>query len=154
MRPPGELYHRSERPWTGTPQGLEYEGMEVRRINKSGALSYEGSQYQISQALCGWEVGIKASTRQGQWEIYFCRLLLGHLEPQTGAFLRGQGVTGRIETESPQEPSSSSQKSEPEGKTRSPTGPALRGARPARLRLAGVEPPSAQAPSGTTPLSL
>ena len=127
MRCPAEVYQRSERPWTGTPQGLEYEGMEVRRISKSGALSYEGSRYQISQALCGWEVGIKASTRQGQWEIYFCRLLLGHLEPQTGAFLRGQGVTGRIETESPQEPPSS-QKSEPEGENALPDGACAPGA--------------------------
>lgn len=86
MRFPAEVYRASERKFDGTPEKLEYGGMDSRRIRNSGLIQYEGRQYQISQALRGWDVGIKPRADETA-EIYFCTLRLGDIEPATASFI-------------------------------------------------------------------
>jgi putative transposase len=85
MRVPAELYERSPRIWSGTPEGLDYGGMATRRVNKIGQISHEGARVFLSTALAGWEVGLR-SRGDGNLEVHFSQLLLGMIEPQSAAF--------------------------------------------------------------------
>jgi hypothetical protein len=49
-------------------------------------MSFEGKVYFLSRALGGWDVGL-APVQGGRWEVRFGRLVLGHLETATEAFL-------------------------------------------------------------------
>jgi transposase InsO family protein len=85
MQCPGQVYRRSERLWTGTPEQLAYEAMASRQVQSSGIIHYEGQRYAISAALGGWNVGLKPKST-AQVEVYFGRLLLGHLELRSAHF--------------------------------------------------------------------
>ena len=86
MRFPSEVYRDSERKYEGTPEKLLYPGIESRRVKADGMMSFEGKVYFLSRALGGWDVGL-APVEGGRWEVRFGRLVLGHLETVTEAFL-------------------------------------------------------------------
>ena len=86
MRVPAEVYRPSARTYTGTPEDLDYGGMETRRVKrKSGAIFYRNEKILISAALGGWSVGLSAR-EDGLVEVWFSKLLLGHLDPTTASF--------------------------------------------------------------------
>lgn len=86
MRTPAELYRASERSWSGTPGELSYPQMSVRKVTRTGTIRYEAESIFISQALSGWQVGLLAR-KDGNLDVYFSRLLLGQLEPESAAFI-------------------------------------------------------------------
>ena len=86
MRFPSEVYRDSERKYEGAPEKLLYPGIESRRVKPNGMIHFEGKVYFLSTALEGWEVGL-APVEGGRWEVRFGRLVLGHLETATEAFL-------------------------------------------------------------------
>lgn len=98
MKMPAECYQPSERKWTGTPEQIEYSGMATRRVTRSGILTYEHQRIYISQALAGWDLGLK-SRADDKLEVYFSRLLLGMLEPQTAAFIPISGSKEKAEAD-------------------------------------------------------
>jgi len=98
MRCPAELYQASQRKFEGTPADLEYERMEVRRVNRVGLIGYGGQQFFISTALTGWSVGLEQCT-DGKHNVYFGRLLLGQLDQTTASFKRSS-TAGAQEKES------------------------------------------------------
>jgi hypothetical protein len=67
MRCPGELY--------------------TRRVNQKGLIRWKDQSLFLSQSLTGWNVGLK-STENGPIEVWFARLLLGHIDPLSGSFER------------------------------------------------------------------
>lgn len=86
MRVPAEVYQPSTRPYTGTPTDLDYGGMQTRRVHrKSGAIRYQNEPIMISTALSDWSVGL-SPCQDDQVEVWFSRLLLGHLDPKTAGF--------------------------------------------------------------------
>jgi len=85
MKTPAEVYQKSSRPWKGTPEQLEYEGMSKRRVQRGGSIRFEGMSYFLSTALGGWEVGLKAAGAD-KVDVYFGRLLLGQIEPVSASF--------------------------------------------------------------------
>jgi hypothetical protein len=87
MRCPAELYKPSERKYEGTPEDLVYEGMESRRVAKWGSISLGHRAIFISGALAGWSVGL-ARCGEGRYHVWFGRLRLGQLDPQTLSFER------------------------------------------------------------------
>jgi transposase InsO family protein len=87
MKCPAELYHPSERKYEGTPEDLNYERMESRRVAKQGCIRWAKERVFISCALAGWSVGLEACPA-GKWNVWFGRLLLGQLEEQTLSFQR------------------------------------------------------------------
>jgi transposase InsO family protein len=87
MRFPGEVYQNSTRSFAGTPQELIYPGMAGRQVDKNGNMSWQNQKLFLSQSLAGWTVGLKNST--GQFiEVWFARLLLGHIDQNNLCFLR------------------------------------------------------------------
>jgi len=84
MKCPAEVYGKSPRRFTGTPQIISYQGMEPRRVHKGGWMTYDGTRYQISAALGGWDVGLKSAGNK--LEVYFGKLLIGWMEPESESF--------------------------------------------------------------------
>ncbi len=89
MKCPGEVYQNSQRPYEGTPEDLEYPGMDARRVLSTGKISWGGSRYFITTSLAGWSVGLK-HLAEGRLEVRFGRLLLGWIEPATESFQRAE----------------------------------------------------------------
>lgn len=86
MRLPAELYQPSARMWNGTPEQISYPGMATRRVKKVGAICYQNQRIFISQALAGWDLGLRYRSAEVT-EVYFALLLLGVLESATAAFI-------------------------------------------------------------------
>jgi transposase InsO family protein len=89
MRCPAELYRDSSRPYPTAEVQLSYPGMATRLVDKNGKLSWKNQKVFLTGSLAGWEVGLQR-TEKGQLEIWFGRLLLGHLDPQEVSFLRSE----------------------------------------------------------------
>jgi len=89
MRCPAELYRDSSRRYRAAEVQLSYPGMATRLVDKNGKLSWKKQKVFLTGSLAGWQVGLQR-TEKGQLEIWFGRLLLGHLDPQEVDFLRSQ----------------------------------------------------------------
>ena len=87
-RVPAEIYQNSDIRFSGTPVDLEYEGMECRKVRKTGMISYNQIPIYLAQALTGWSVGLKPQAEMERVEVYFAKLCLGSVEPQTGNFVK------------------------------------------------------------------
>jgi putative transposase len=89
MKCPAQVYENSRRPYTGSPEDLDYPGLSTRRVTRQGTIGWAGATCFISSSLRGWSVGLKA-VGQGRWEVWFGRLLLGWIDPATENFLRAE----------------------------------------------------------------
>jgi len=87
MRCPAELYRDSARRYNGAEVQLSYPGMATRRVDKNGKLSWKDQRVFLTSSLAGWQVGLQG-TQKDQLEVWFGRLLLGHLDPLNASFLR------------------------------------------------------------------
>lgn len=87
MRRPAEVYCRSNRVYTGTPEDVEYPNLISRRVVSHGRIAWKGQRIFISTALAGWSVGLEPSGPD-HWNVWFGRLLLGQLEDSSGSFVR------------------------------------------------------------------
>jgi len=94
MRVPSECYAPSKQVWKGTPEAIAYPGMATRRVKKNGVFQHEGQPIFLSQALRGWDIGLRRCA-EGRFEVFFSQLLLGVLEADTAAFLP---ATQQVET--------------------------------------------------------
>ena len=86
MKTPQEVYIKSERKWSGPLDQLSYPGMATRKVNSRGRIGIDGNEVFITTALKGWNVGLKPGSGR-LWEVYFARLLIGTIEPNTAAFI-------------------------------------------------------------------
>jgi putative transposase len=94
MKCPAEVYTNSERKYEGTPDDLQYEGMESRKVAKWGSISLGHRLIFISGALAGWSVGLERCG-QAKHNVWFGRLLLGQLEESTLSFERAHPGSGK-----------------------------------------------------------
>jgi transposase InsO family protein len=86
MRYPSEVYQKSKRRYQPVEQ-LQYDKMASRKVRSSGAISWNDRALLISKSLAGWNVGLQ-SDAQGEIEVWFARLLLGWIEPESRIFFR------------------------------------------------------------------
>lgn len=94
MKCPAEVYGDSERKYEGTPDDLEYKGMEPRKVVKCGSISWGNRSVFISSALAGWSVGLQRCG-EAKHNVWFGRLLLGQLEERTLSLERAQAGCGK-----------------------------------------------------------
>lgn len=87
MRCPADVYEKSPRRYQGGPEDLTYDMPETRRVNKVGEIGWRHQRVFISTALAGWSVGLQPA-KADLWEVWFGRLLLGHLDERGAAFRR------------------------------------------------------------------
>lgn len=90
MRCPAEVYCNSKRSYAGTPDQLEYPlGYRQRKVDINGSIKLEGIRIHISQALVGWNVGLKPLKSTSL--IYFGQLCMGEIDLQTESFFPTRG---------------------------------------------------------------
>ena len=83
---PAEIYQPSARKFEGTPEQLDYGSQATRKVNERlGTIRFEGERILLSTTLGGWNVGL-APQEDGLVEVWFSRLLLGHIDPTTSSF--------------------------------------------------------------------
>ena len=87
MKCPAQVYRHSERPYQGSPEDLDYPGMDSRRVGQHGTIKWKAIDLFVTTSLAGWSVGLKPLAN-GQSEVWFDRLLLGWLDPSTQSFQR------------------------------------------------------------------
>ena len=85
MKRPAEMYEKSTRKWEQPEPELEYEGMETRKVNRSGTIKYGMISYAVSAALRERRVGLKTA-KDGRLEVYYAKVLLGHIDERTESF--------------------------------------------------------------------
>jgi len=86
MKCPAQVYETSPRSYKADEQViLGYEGMEVRKVQRMGYIKYNKERYQLSTALRGWDVGLKAVCQE-QVEVYFGSLCIGNLDLLSRSF--------------------------------------------------------------------
>ncbi len=86
MKRPAEVYLPSPRRYEGTPDQLDYGGMETRKVTAgSGGIRFRSERIMLSRALSGWDVGL-AEQADGRIEVWFASLLLGWIDPATSSF--------------------------------------------------------------------
>lgn len=86
MATPAEVYQPSQRRYEGTPESIDYGPMETRKVHpRLGGISYMGETIGLSVALGGWNVGLNPK-EQGPVEVWFSKLLIGHIDPRTTSF--------------------------------------------------------------------
>lgn len=103
MQVPAKVYRHSTRPYKGTPDDIDYGNMVTRRVKRrTGEIRYLRQRIAISTALGGWSVGLK-EREDGLVEVYFSKLLLGHIDRRTVSF-----VPRRLATDQQQSGKSSS----------------------------------------------
>ena len=87
MKTPSELYRRSNRSYTGTPDEIAYEPpLFSRTVNHCGFVKIHGNHLFLSESLCGWQVGMKADGPDFL-EVNFAHLRLGRIDLTTASFL-------------------------------------------------------------------
>ena len=95
MRVPAEVYAASSRKYEGTPADIDYGGMETRKVQPcSGVIGYRREKIMITTAVAGWSVGLSPQVN-GLVEVWFSKLLLGHIDPETSSFQAAR--PGRLE---------------------------------------------------------
>jgi transposase InsO family protein len=87
MKCPAQVYRHSPRSYQGSPDDLDYPGMDARKVSRDGFLKWCGTQLFVTGSLAGWSVGLKPLAN-GQHEVWFGRLLLGWLDPSAESFQR------------------------------------------------------------------
>jgi hypothetical protein len=79
QRPPASLYVTSRRAFPDRIVDPEYpHGFEAVTLNKSGRVTFRGSEYFISSALARERVGF-VEVEEACFEVHFCNLLLGRI---------------------------------------------------------------------------
>ncbi len=82
---PREHYRKSKRRYTGERE-YEYEGMEVRVIDRHGDIRLRGMDYFVSEAIRGERVGVKEIS-EGVYEVWFCQYKMGMIDANIEAFI-------------------------------------------------------------------
>ena len=85
-RTPSEVYEASQRVYEGTPDDLEYEWKETRKVAQPGTIGVNRYYVFLSTALAGWTVGLEEKS-PGWQTVYFSNLQLGRIEMATGVFV-------------------------------------------------------------------
>jgi putative transposase len=86
MNTPAMVYEKSSVKYDGITDWLVYpEGFVSRRVNDRGYIEYKGRRIFITNALCGYNIGLKVINKQ-LLEVWFEKNLMGHIDLKTYMF--------------------------------------------------------------------
>lgn len=87
MRTPDEVYHPSDRKYTGDFDTLEYPvGYLPRKVFKSGEIILDSRRVTIGHALRGWHVGLRPQKQPELFDVFLAEFLLGTLDMTSCCF--------------------------------------------------------------------
>lgn len=93
MGVPGGRYVGSPRTFPEPlPELLYAPGDQVRSVNPCGQLGFRGRQYFLGEGFAGQRVGLRPTTADGVWGVYYGRFEVGRLDEREG---RAQAVRRR-----------------------------------------------------------
>lgn len=85
---PADVYQRSNREYTKTPEEIEYpEEMKIRRVRKNGDIKCFNNEYYLSGLLTGENVALEMID-DGKAIIYFSKLKLGIVDAREPKIIR------------------------------------------------------------------
>jgi len=86
MGVPASCYQPSERAFPQELSAIEY-GADyiVRKVDKRGEISYKCRDYFIGTAFKGLRVGMRATSKEGEMEVYFLHQKIARVDLSTGA---------------------------------------------------------------------
>ena len=88
MKTPDEVYHISERKYSGDYDILEYPaGYLPRKVCNNGELVLNGVHVTMSHALRGYHVGLRPQKQQGMYDVFLAEFLLGTLDVNSCCFM-------------------------------------------------------------------
>jgi len=81
MSPPASRYYVSKRTYPETLPEIEYSPDDlVRKVQREGDISLHGKIYVISKAFRGQLIGLRPTSNDGYWDVYYCHQHIGHLD--------------------------------------------------------------------------
>ena len=93
MLTPDDVYHPSERKYSGDFDVLEYPaGFLPRKVFKSGEIILDGLRVTIGSALSGWHIGLRPQKEQGMYDVFLADFLLGFLDMTSCCFTPLTGI--------------------------------------------------------------
>lgn len=106
-QPPASRYRPSQRSLPSVLPEVDYpSGDAVRKVSQVGQVHFQGRVFKISEAFRGERVGIRTTTTDGLYEVYFAGYPVGKIDLRE----RPRGRAGRYETPvAPLPPSRTSQ---------------------------------------------
>jgi transposase InsO family protein len=85
MAVPASRYQASPRSFPEVLPPIQYApGVEVRKVQLGGRLSYRGREYRIPKALYGYPIGLRPTVCDGVLELLFCHHVILHLDLRSG----------------------------------------------------------------------
>lgn len=90
MKVPASRYRLSERRYPEELPAIEYgTELEVRRVQSSGLMRFQGYEVRIGKAFTGQPVGLRSITTDGLYEVFYCHQRIGWVD------IRGTCVSPR-----------------------------------------------------------
>lgn len=85
MAVPASRYQVSPREYQEHPLPFEYgTSFAVRKSTQEGRIVFKGREYRIGKAFAGKWIGIRASTEDGRWDVYYRTFLVGTIAVHQG----------------------------------------------------------------------
>lgn len=105
LRVPGSRYQPSGRAFPEHLPEVEFSPIDaVRRVQRKGWFSFRGRDWGVSKAFAGERVGVRPTTQEGVWEVWFGVQCLGLLDERAAAESRrvvrrpqGEGIGSVVE---------------------------------------------------------
>lgn len=73
MQVPADRYQVSARCFPEALVPIEYAAADqVRRVQKTGHISFQGREWRVPKALIGYPVALRPTRTDGRWDIFFC----------------------------------------------------------------------------------
>ena len=86
MQPPASRYTISPRPFPSTLPDICYPASDtVCNVHDKGRFKFLKRECCVSKAFTGQPIGLRPTSIDGRWEVYFCRFRIGFLDLKIGA---------------------------------------------------------------------
>jgi len=86
---PGSRYRPSERSFPDRLPEVEFSQIDVvRKVQRQGWFSFQGREWGVSKAFTGERVGVRPTTTDGVWEVWFGPQCLGEINQHAAAEIR------------------------------------------------------------------
>lgn len=85
MAVPASRYRVSDRVMPTELKAIEYPDTDaVRKVDASGTISFKGHPVRVGKACIGLPVGVRATTSDGRFDVYFCHQKLREIDLRSG----------------------------------------------------------------------
>jgi transposase InsO family protein len=83
---PGTRYRRSSRVYPEQLPEVEFSAIdEIRKVQQGGWIAFQGRTWNVSKAFTGERVGVRPTTTDGEWDVWYGLQCLGMLDQRAEA---------------------------------------------------------------------